>query len=107
VKSLSNYVSLAISLLVVLALTQVFAESITGIVENTVKSVEEQGIRVCADSRVAGSVKYVVVDKQCAGKVVAIHGYYSVVANTTSLLILETSSSEQVVVIAESDVYVV
>jgi len=107
VKCLSNYISLAISLLVVLALTQVFAENITSVVENTVKSVEEQDILVCVDYRVAGSVKYVVVDKQCAGRVVAAHGYYSIVANTTRLLILETRSSERVVVIAESGVYVV
>jgi len=72
-----------------------------------VKSVEEQGVRVCVDYSLTGSVKYVVVDKQCAGRVVAVHGYYSVVANTTRLLILETRSSEHLVVIAEGDIYVV
>jgi len=105
-KVLSNYVSLAITLIITIALTYSFTSTIVNMVTNLRKGIENENIR-CISVQVLNTTKYIVINKTCSGKLVKVMGNYTILVNTTDLIVLETSVFTELKIICTEEIYVV
>ncbi len=105
-KVLSNYVSLAIVLMITIVLTYSFASTITNMVNNLRNGIENENTQ-CMSVRVINTTKYVIINKTCSGKLVEIIGNYTILANTTDLIVLETGVSTELKIVCTEEIYIV
>ena len=103
----SNYVSLALILLITFTLTYSLANNIAEIAGNVENTIVNEDNNTCLSVEVVNSTKYVVIDLRCAGEIIVVDGNYTVLVNSTDLLIIQTSLNEVVKIVTESDVYVI
>ncbi len=102
-KIMSNYVSLAVLLVVTIMLTYKFASTITGAADHIEKSIKEKE-SVCINVQKHDQTKYILINKSCVSKIVEILGRYEILANTNEFLVLETKITEKIIIISEDDI---
>ncbi len=103
-KSLSNYLSIAILLFVTILLTQVFISTITGL-SNNIVSVNRDNDIVGISVYYTNNTKYIYLNKTLA-KPLYITGDYKILLNTTDLLILVSPIDSEIKIVTEDDIYV-
>jgi hypothetical protein len=102
-KGISEYLSLTIALIITLILAARFTTMITGTAENIAKVVKNSSSRQCYMVKIVNTTKYVVINKSCTGRILVVNGEYKLVANTSDILVLETSLYERITIVTEGD----
>lgn len=102
-EAVSNYVSLAIILMITLALTYNYITMISD-ATMSIEHVLNNENNICISVRETINTKYVLINKTCISKIIEIIGSYKVLLNTSTLLLLETNIMEKITIVSEDDI---
>jgi len=94
----SNYISIVILLIITFVLTYRYVNLINQIYDRSLVKLGENN-RSCYSSIVVNNIKYTIIDLECTGEIIRVHGEYTVFINTSRFTILASDPSEELIIV--------